>query len=168
MEKPLTKILADEAARKNLEARYWPKVGKASDEACWLWLAKARHPYGYGRMTAGRGVNLKAHQIGWALANGPIPDGKLVLHRCDNPGCSNPSHLFLGDQTDNMGDAKRKGRMSDPPVYWGEAHHNSKLTDRQVMDIRGDTRPAAALAAEYGVTARTIFRIRRGERGGRR
>lgn len=161
---PLTKIILDQSARMNLERRYWPKVGKGAADACWLWLTKAKHPYGYGRMTAGRGVNLKAHQIGWALANGPIPAGKFVLHRCDNPSCSNPSHLFLGDQTDNMRDAKVKGRFSNPPIHRGEGHHNCKLSDQQVAAIRADARSALEVAADYGVTRKTIYCVRRGER----
>lgn len=164
MEKPLSAIIQNESARRNLERRYWPKVGKVADDDCWLWLAKAKHPYGYGRMTAGRGVHLKAHQIGWALANGPIPEGMSILHRCDNPGCCNPAHLFLGDQAANMGDAKRKGRMSKPPIHRGASHHLAKLSDEQVSAIRDDQRSATAVAADYGIATKTVYRIRWGQR----
>lgn len=164
MEKPLSKILKDDEARKNLESRYWPKVSRAADHDCWQWAAKAKHPYGYGRMTAGRGVQLKAHQIGWALANGPIPEGMSVLHECDNPGCCNPAHLFLGDQGANMRDAKRKGRMSKPPVHKGASHHLAKLSDEQVVSIKNDARPAPAVAAEYGISTKTVYRVRWGKR----
>lgn len=164
MEKPLVRIIRDAEARGNLERRYWPKVARGSEEACWPWLAKARHPYGYGRMTAGRGVQLKAHQIGWALANGPIPEGMSILHRCDNPGCCNPAHLFLGDQAANVDDAKQKGRMSKPPVHRGASHHFAKLSDAQVAAIREDRRSAAAVAADYGIATKTVYRVRWGQR----
>ncbi len=164
MTKPLTRIVLDSDARANLEARYWPKVDRRAADECWEWKAKAVHSYGYGRMTAGRHVHLKAHQIGWALKNGPIPEGMSILHRCDNPKCCNPDHLFLGTQLDNMGDAKRKGRMSKPPVRFGEAHHNAKRRDDQIAAIRADKRSASKVALDYGVGASTIYRVRWGER----
>jgi HNH endonuclease len=164
MEKPLTEIITSPHRKEALEKRYWPKVNVADPNECWNWNAKARHPYGYGRMTAGRGVNLKAHQIGWALENGPIPVGMLICHACDNPSCCNPNHLFLGSQTDNMGDAKRKGRISNPPRHIGEAHPNAKLKNHQIAEIAADKRPAADVAVTYGISAKTVYLIRRGER----
>lgn len=164
MKKPLTEIITSPARREALENRYWPKVNVAGPNECWNWNAKARHPYGYGRMTAGRGVNLKAHQIAWALENGPIPDGMLICHDCDNPSCCNPSHLFLGSQTDNMGDAKAKGRTSKPPVFRGLQHHNGKLSNEEIAKILTDPRPADAVAAEFGVSSKTIYRVRWGIR----
>lgn len=162
MEKPLTAILNSPSHKSNLERRFWPKVARLGDEDCWHWTAKARHPFGYGRMSFGRGVNLKAHQIAWALKNGPIPDGKMICHSCDNPSCCNPSHLFLGTQAENMADAKCKGRMCPPPRHFGEKHPNAKLLDSQVSAIANDMRPAAIVAMEYGVSAKTIYCMRRG------
>lgn len=164
MAKALNDIVLSPAARAALELRYWPKVAKGGDDECWNWIAKAKHPYGYGRMTAGRRINLKAHQVGWALQNGPIPDGKSILHSCDNPSCCNPRHLFLGTQLDNMGDAKAKGRVSKPPVHSGETHHNSKLSDGQIAAIRLDGRSAPRVASTYGVSTKTVYRIRWGQR----
>ena len=164
MEKPLTKIIQSVTAKANLEARFWPKVNKKTVSGCWEWISAARHPFGYGRMTAGRGVNLKAHQIAWALENGTIPDGAFVCHSCDNPSCCNHNHLFLGSQKDNMGDAKAKGRMSKPPLHKGETHPKSKLTNAEVVAIIADKSSAKLLAAKYGVTAKTIYCIKRGER----
>jgi len=164
MEKPLTTIVTSSILRGKLEARYWPKVGRQGENECWLWLAKAKHPYGYGRMSAGRNVQLKAHQIAWALENGPIPDGLSVLHECDNPSCCNPHHLFLGTQKANIEDAVQKGRASRPPIRRGADHHNTKLTNGQIASIRADLRPAPALADLYGVSTKTIYRIRWGHR----
>lgn len=94
-----------------LERRFWSKVDKsAGDSGCWLWMA-ARNARGYGCVgrDVGRGYWL-AHRVSWELANGPIPDGLFVLHRCDVPSCVNPHHLFVGTNADNMRDMALKGR----------------------------------------------------------
>lgn len=165
MIRPLNRIISNEETRENLERRYWPKVShnKASNE-CWEWRAKATHPYGYGRMSAGRGVNLKAHQIAWALANGPIPDGAVVRHRCDNPPCCNPRHLEIGSQADNVNDARTRGRASQPPRMAGEDHPRHKLSSADVTAIREDHRSARLVANDYGVSTKTIYRVRWGTR----
>ena len=74
-----------------------PKTG------CHVW-SSTLSTGGYGR------VLVSAHRLAWELKHGPIPNGLLVLHRCDNPPCCNPEHLFLGTATDNMADKTRKGR----------------------------------------------------------
>lgn len=125
--------------------------------------AKAKHAFGYGRMTAGRGRHLKAHQIGWCLENGPIPKGMQVLHKCDNPSCSNPNHLFLGTVRDNIHDAMRKGRMKPPPHWSGIDHPNAKLNADDVRRIKQDNRPATRVAPDYGICTKTVYRIRSGE-----
>lgn len=97
------------------------------------------------------------HRLMWALTHGTIPEGKHVLHRCDNRKCCNPAHLFLGDQTINMRDmwAKDRGHV------WG-----ARLTREQVKEIRskwGRTkRNAAHIAKEYGVDPKTVRNILKG------
>lgn len=156
MSEKLNDIAADPSRRQNLEGRYWPKVQVLGEDDCWMWSAKAKHPFGYGRMTAGRGVNLKAHQIAWTLENGPIPAGMCVLHECDEPSCCNPKHLFLGTKADNTEDMIGKGRWSRPPVMFGVAHPRAKFTDEQVSAIIADPRPTKVIAAEYGTTVKTV------------
>jgi hypothetical protein len=76
-----------------------------------------------------------AHRVSWELHRGPIPTGMWVLHRCDNPPCSNPDHLFLGTHTENMADMAKKGRANTPDSQ-GEANANAKLTVADVHAIR--------------------------------
>ena len=163
MEKPLNDIITCPKRRANLESRYWPKVNTAGSDDCWEWGAKARTAFGYGRMTAGRRVHLKAHQIAWALQNGPIPIGLSVCHACDNPRCCNPDHLFLGTTSENMQDAGSKGRMR-PPRRYGADNRNTKLSAADIVQIRADKRPARVIAEQFGVSEKTIYRVRWGHR----
>lgn len=78
---------------------------------CWEFTGY-RMPNGYGKIGLGsrEDGNDLAHRVAWRLANGPIPAGMDICHRCDNPPCCNPAHLFLGTRLDNMSDMSRKGR----------------------------------------------------------
>lgn len=97
--------------------------------------------------------------MSYAAFVGPIPDGQVVRHRCDNPPCVNPRHLVLGTQTDNMMDAKERDRFPR-----GAAHHSMKLTEDQVRDILRSIEPATDLATRYGVNRDYISMIQRGVR----
>ncbi len=99
--------------------RFWSKVDRAGGpewlEACWLWLPPTSQVFGYGDMHA-NGRKQYAHRLAWELASGrQIPAGLCVLHKCDNPRCVRPSHLFLGTKADNAHDAMAKGRAHPPP-----------------------------------------------------
>jgi hypothetical protein len=94
-----------------IEVRFWAKVKKT--DGCWQWTGAAT-PDGYGflaRAINGERHPLRAHRFSWELHRGPVPEGLWVLHRCDNPRCVNPDHLFLGDRTANMRDCAAKGRI---------------------------------------------------------
>lgn len=149
-----------------LENRFWNKVDKTSVDRCWAWKG-ATNKGGYGRVTVpatlGKYISLTAHRVSWEIHNGSIPQGLCVLHRCDNPPCVNPEHLFVGTRKDNAIDMFKKGRRYTPR---GECL--SKLTEIQVKEIRqrfsGAERPAKrALAREYGVDHSTIRSLLRGD-----
>jgi hypothetical protein len=143
---------------------------------CWIWNSYRKAPptavNGYGNLKV-QGTWWLAHRFSWTVANGPIPDGMMVLHKCDVPGCVNPAHLFLGTHADNMADKARKGRVRTGPAiqpmrYVREraAHFNAKLsvTDvERIMSLRG-VRSQPELAREYGVAPSTICRIMSGRR----
>lgn len=78
---------------------------------CWIWQGGRRGNMGYGAITD-RGKPMSAHRAAWIMYNGQIPDGLLVCHKCDNPRCVNPAHLFLGTHQDNMDDRTAKNRQS--------------------------------------------------------
>lgn len=106
--------------------RFWSKVDRGGGpDACWLWTAhKTRGGYGQLRVD---GHQATAHRVSWELAHGPIPPGHgyhgtCVLHRCDNPPCCNPSHLFLGTNADNMADMKAKGRQARGDTHGARTH----------------------------------------------
>ena len=126
-------------------ARFWNKVSKTDE--CWLWKGRKNgHGYGIADLPWRCGKpqpRQRAHRVAWTISNGNLPDdtrwgssrGTLVLHRCDNPACVRPSHLFVGTQTDNNADMRAKGREGRPETR-GEHNSNSRLTDADVREIR--------------------------------
>lgn len=159
----LTSIISDPQLRANLESRLWPKIECRDVDDCWWWVAKAKHPYGYGRVSFGRKIQVKAHQAVYALVNGPIEPGKVVRHSCDNPGCCNPKHLLIGTQKDNSQDAVWRNRAVAPPTHYDVRHHNVKITEEEFYSIKVDTRSARIVAAQYGLCDMTVYRIRNGK-----
>jgi hypothetical protein len=126
--------------------RFWRLVTKT--ETCWLWK-RCRVGKGQYGVFRSHGKDTKAHRYSYEITFGPIPEGLSVLHRCDNPPCVNPSHLFLGTTLDNMQDCASKGRRPK-----GEGTWNSKLTEKDVINMRILYKggwSAKRLATLYGV-----------------
>lgn len=138
---------------KRLPLRFWSKVDAGTAEECWRWLGD-RDRRGYGRFSVSTSLNRFAHRVAWELTHGGIPAGQVVCHRCDNPSCVNPAHLFLGTQAENISDAIEKGRLVP-------ARHLNKLTDEQKAEIRRTYRRGmcAIFAATYRVSTTTITRV---------
>lgn len=134
-----------------LRERFFANVEKTA--SCWVWRGYTQR---YGRIYIGGGVTKwrHAHRVAWELEHGPIPAGLSVLHKCDNPPCVRPAHLFLGTQADNLRDMFNKGRANHLPP---------KLSAKQaqyVRDALAAGRTGLALAAELGVSKAVISRIK--------
>lgn len=121
--------------RKSLEERFWEKVAIPKHlYDCWIWTgtkgAKGAEGDYYGQIRNGRRRS-QTHRLSWEIHRGPIPEGVHVLHKCDNPPCVNPNHLFLGVQRDNNLDCVAKGRNNI-----GERNGQAKLTKDNIKCIR--------------------------------
>lgn len=148
--------------------RFWEKVHKGdAADACWVWVASTTRR-GYGTIRIG-GRQLAAHRLSWELHNGPISDGLFVCHRCDNPMCVRPDHLWLGSHTENMQDMVAKGRRVDGPSLnpeqraRGASHGCARLSNEDVVAMRAlyDAGDASAkeLAERFGLSLRHTFKI---------
>lgn len=148
------------AAALSMEARLSAKVDRSGGpDACWPWTDSTTQK-GYGRIRRGGGGSprIGAHQAAFEIVNGPVPVGMIVCHRCDNPPCCNPAHLFLGTVAENNADKMAKGRHRYG--QWDRAHGNTKLTASDVRTIRQEyadgTATQVGLASRFGVHPETI------------
>ncbi|MCP4006658.1 MAG: HNH endonuclease [bacterium] len=145
--------------KRPVKERFMEKFRADYSTGCWEWTA-AKNACGYG-IIGFAGGSLLAHRVAWEIFFGEITE-PCVLHHCDNPGCVNPEHLFLGTQQDNIADMKEKGRARAPERR-GEDVPTSKLTEKQVLEIRADPRVQREIAADYGVHQVTVGEIKRRE-----
>lgn len=133
-----------------LEKRFWSGVKK--EDKCWIWIG-SKTLKNYGKLYD-RGRVLRAHRISWGLHYGLIPDRMNVLHKCDNPPCIRPDHLFLGTHQDNSDDMVNKLR-----TVHGSKHHRSKLSELKVKEIfrlRDSGMSQRKIGAIFGVSKPTI------------
>lgn len=117
--------------RKSVEDRFWSKVDIKGEDECWNWTPSKNNGE-YGRFWIG-GSYIKAHRLSYEITFNIIPRGLCVCHKCDNPSCVNPKHLFLGTVGDNNRDIRNKGRYSDRN---GVGNGNHKLTTDDVRVIK--------------------------------
>lgn len=141
-----------------LAERLFEKTEKRGDNECWPWIG-LRTTAGYGAFSF-HNKSMYAHRASYEVHNGPIPDGMVVCHRCDNPRCVNPNHLFIGSQTDNLHDMIRKGRAKLRPQI-GTDHGCAKLTEDDVLAIRADcTRSGRAIAKAFSISQTQVSDIK--------
>lgn len=139
----------------------WQRVDKSGD--CWIWTG-SRHVFGYGTIRS-FDQNVLCHRLAWESTYGPIPEGMAVCHKCDNPPCCRPEHLFLGTLADNNRDRAAKGRGAKAHRHPspGMANGNAVLTDAAIRDIRSTYAKGGisqqAIAEQYGVSQPLISRI---------
>lgn len=132
---------------------------KPDPSGCRLWTG-AVDECGYGLIWTG-GRNRRAHIVAWEEANGrPVPEGLIICHKCDVPGCIEPGDLYAGTHLDNNRDRERRGRRQAPR---GESHYRARLTEADVIAIRSDARSSLIVGPEYGVNQSTINRVRNRE-----
>lgn len=126
--------------------KFWSYVDKKGPDECWPWT-KAIMTGGYGAFGLGTedGLTHKTHRLAWEFTNGPIPEGLCACHRCDNPPCCNPAHLFLATNQENTADKMAKGReargeklsiATRAKALRGVAVNTAKLDEQKVIEIR--------------------------------
>ncbi len=143
-------------------AERFAKYYQAAPSGCWIWTGYSRKPHEEYGLFWFEGSRQSAHRVAWQLRYGRIPKGKLVCHHCDTPACVNPEHLFLGSPADNARDRARKGRSNRVVP----APFVRKLSDAQLEVIQTDSRSGAALAAEFGVSHKTVSKVRCANKAG--
>lgn len=136
--------------------KFWPRVNVSGPGDCWEWQS-CKDSSGYGNLRV-EGKVIHAHRLAYIFKHGLIPLGLSVCHRCDNPPCCNPSHLFLGTQVDNNHDRDNKGRTSK-----GELSGKVKLKKQQVLEIvelfATGKYTRRELATKFNISRPTIYRI---------
>ncbi len=159
LKKRMTRFIHGHNKRSTLDKQFWDKMDRSGE--CWIWQGY-RNPKGYGqiRITSEEKTTraVLTHRLSYELTYGPIPNGKYVCHRCDNPSCCRPDHLFIGTIADNQQDMVLKGRTSR-----GEHHYHTTLKSTDIIAIRTQYAAGSVSQADlgrmFGVHAGTIGAI---------
>lgn len=146
-----------------LEVRFWLRVDKKSKDECWPWTGQ-KLKNGYGRISIGKKEEGAegAHRISWMIANKQkVPSGMFVMHKCDNPGCVNPSHLAIGTPKENTADMIAKGRKRVvAPV--GNENGKAIITPDIVRQIRSSDESHASIARRFNISPNCVRSVRIG------
>ena len=137
------------------EERFWEKVDKKSF-GCWEWTAHL-DKRGYGRFGVSDGKGIGAHRYSYALHNGAFKKALYVCHKCDNPKCVNPEHLFLGTHQDNMDDMVRKGRQRS---LKGEESPSCKISQETAQAVLDSELTYSQTAEKFGMTKSSVAAIK--------
>lgn len=135
------------------EERFDHYTEKGDGDSCWKWVGN-KNSHGYGQMRSGKKM-VSAHRFSYELHYGKIEDDSFVLHKCNNPDCVNPAHLYLGDHSQNMKDRLKSGNYAT-----GERHPNSKFSDETVNLIRMESGTNKYISQKYGVSITQVRNIR--------
>jgi hypothetical protein len=141
--------------------RFWQKVAKRGPDECWEWQGKCTK-WGYGSLYVNGRPGVRAHRVVYELTHGPIPEGKIVCHSCNNPPCCNPKHLYAGTDIDNHKDAVNAGTSYRFPPLYGSSNPSAKLTEdgvRHIRELHVARTTCQQLAKAYHVSSDTIWRI---------
>lgn len=141
--------------RGTLEERFSTKYAVV-ESGCWEWQGHL-NDQGYP-MIWHEDKAVRAHRVAFELFNGPVSGDEVICHRCDNPKCVNPTHLFKGTRLDNNLDCSAKGRRPR-----GTSHWNSKLTESDIKAILESKERTRVLATRYSVDYSHIYRLRHGQ-----
>lgn len=140
-------------------ARFWSKVDVRRPGECWLWRAKSIGKAGHGIFRPAKDLPLiKAHRFAWEAVNGPIAEGRILRHRCDNAACCNPAHLIPGTQAENVSDMHMRQRRRYKTLLSAE-----QITELRRRYLAGEMQKD--LAAEFGCTQSYISNLVNGKRG---
>lgn len=154
-------LFREEKKREEAERRFWSNIDRRGPQECWPWLAGTTCGYGQIRF---RKEKLGAHVLSYRLAHGPVPSGRMVLHRCGNRICCNPNHLYAGTYAQNTNDAVRHGTHKCG-FGLGDQHNSARLRAVHIPLIReaiqrGESQ--RAIGRKFGVTQQTIGAVARG------
>lgn len=154
---PLSEPIQEQHHGVSLEERLKRRVSIDQETQCWNWTGSLNNGYGQIRMENGKPA--LTHRVSYSLFVSPDIAGMTICHRCDNPLCINPDHLFAGTQADNVADMHTKGRAKKRGLK-GAQNNNAKLTEEVVRLIRGSDLRPSELARKLGISHVTVSDIR--------
>lgn len=142
--------------------RLWGRITIGLPDECWNWTGHVigKSPNDYGRLKI-QGRETLAHRVSFQIRHRLLLPGECALHRCDNPRCCNPAHLFPGTQKQNVHDRIAKKRRGSPGGPSGETHPSARLKRSDVDSIRAQKGKESgnALAQKFGISRKTVYKI---------